>query len=344
MSVFDTTGPEINQTLTMADTTTRTEGSGDRLPDWTLETPVAMMIYNRPERTRRVFETISSVEPPELFVIADGPRRGRPDDAEACRSARAVTEDIDWDCTTHREYADSNLGLKDRVQTGLDWLFDATDEAIILEDDCLPTRSFFRFADALLDEYREDDRVMDISGSNHLESWRADYQDYHFTRYGGIWGWATWADQWKKYRPEMGGWSDPDVRDLVRGYIGDETQWPVLRRLFDRTANGTLETWDYQWQFTKAVNWGLTAAPAKNTVTNIGFGAKATNTTDTESQLAGVPRDSLEFPLDARDTVAADSAYDRRYFKIKTSLWDRHPALLRIKTVAQRLGVDELVG
>lgn len=309
--------------------------------DWSLETPVVMIIYNRPENTQEVFDQIAMMEPSELLVVADGPKDKQPGDEDRCRSAREVTEAVDWECDVSREYADSNLGLRKRFQTGLNWVFNEVEEAIILEDDCLPSQSFFRFTEDLLEEYRNDERVMDISGSNHLGTWKDSSQDYHFTRYGGIWGWATWADQWEKYRANMEGWDNPEIRNLVRAYIGDEDQWPYIRHLYQRTAKGSIETWDYQWGFTRAVNWGLTATPSRNLISNIGFGEEATNTTAEESSITGVSRHELEFPIEIRDTVASDFAYDRTYFKQKTSIWDRYPTLQKVKTMSQRLGVDE---
>ncbi|MFC7069358.1 glycosyltransferase family 2 protein [Halobaculum lipolyticum] len=301
--------------------------------DWELTTPVALMVYDRPEHTARVFERIADAEPPTLLVVADGPKPGDERDRERCRETRAVTEDVDWDCTVHREYAETNMGIKERFQSGLDWVFDTVDEAIILEDDCLPNRSFFRFIEEMLDEYRDDERVMDVCGSNHLGSWKENEQDYHFTRYGGIWGWGTWADRWELCRQEMDGWEDADVRDLARGYWGGGDHWRYNRNLYSRTDSGRIVTWDYQWGFTRAVNWGLTVVPSKNLVSNIGFGEAATNTTTTESEMSSVPTSELEFPLTRRGGVGSDAGYDEAFYRLTTSVWDRHLPLQLVKNL-----------
>ncbi len=115
-----------------------------------LHTPVALVVYNRPERTARVFEAVRQARPSHLFVIADGPHPSRQGDTERCAAVRAIVEQVDWPCQVARDYADTNLGLKRRVEGGLSWLFGCVEEAIILEDDCLPHPCFFSFCQELL--------------------------------------------------------------------------------------------------------------------------------------------------------------------------------------------------
>jgi hypothetical protein len=63
-----------------------------------MKTPVAFIIFNRPDTTKRVFEAIRQAKPPKLFVIADGPRSDRPDGAEKCDVARSIIDGVDWEC------------------------------------------------------------------------------------------------------------------------------------------------------------------------------------------------------------------------------------------------------
>ena len=120
---------------------------------------VVLFVYNRPDLTARVFESIRAAAPPRLFVVADGPQAGRPDDLGRVARARAATERVDWSCEVVRDYAPVNLGLRRRVEAGLARAFDEVDAAIVLEDDCLPDRSFFGFCTELLARYRDDARV-----------------------------------------------------------------------------------------------------------------------------------------------------------------------------------------
>jgi hypothetical protein len=282
------------------------------MEDWTLSTPVVMFIYNRPETTRAVFEQVTAVRPSDLFVVADGPRDDA--DEERCGAARDVI-DPDWDVTLYTDFADSNLGLRERFSTGLDWVFDRVDRAIILEDDCIPNSHFFRFCQEMLETYESDERVMEITGYNPLEAWKANRQQYHLSVLGGIWGWATWDRAWAKYDPAMELWGEPEIRDRVRDVVGHEGLYARKARMFDEVHSGDLDTWDYQWQFARFVNSGLSVVPSNNLVRNIGFGDDATNTASEDDARAGLSRHKISFPIQRRPDVAPDREYDRRFYE-----------------------------
>ena len=134
--------------------------------NWQLKTSVAFIVFKRPDTTEKVFEVIRKAKPPKLLVIADGPRAYRPGEAENCAATRAIIERVDWECEVLKNYSDINLGCKQRVSSRLNWLFDLVEEAIILEDDCLPHLSFFRFCQELLTYYRDEQQITSISGQN----------------------------------------------------------------------------------------------------------------------------------------------------------------------------------
>ena len=117
------------------------------MKNWQLNTPVAFLIFNRPHTTQRVFAEIAKARPPKLLVVADGPRNDRPGEAELCAQTRAIIDQVDWDCEVLTHYADKNMGCKKRIASGIDWVFTQVEEAIILEDDCLPEASFFQFCE-----------------------------------------------------------------------------------------------------------------------------------------------------------------------------------------------------
>jgi hypothetical protein len=131
-----------------------------------LETPIAFFIYKRPDTTEKVFELIRQVQPKRLLVIADGAHSSKPAEVEKCMATRAIIDRVDWNCEVLKNYSDINLGCKKRVSSGIDWIFSEVEEAIILEDDCLPSFSFFDFCETLLERYRHDERIMMISGNN----------------------------------------------------------------------------------------------------------------------------------------------------------------------------------
>jgi hypothetical protein len=275
-----------------------------------LETPVALFTYRRPEQTRRVVERILEAEPPQVLVVADGPA----DDAEREQVAavRQTIAEADWECELSRNYADGNLGLKERFATGLEWIFDEVPEVIILEDDTLPDPTFFRFCDELLDRFRGDKRVWDITGRNEMGVYSQGGYSYHYSYYGSIWGWATWRSSYEEYDPEMVAWDDPIVRDRIRDLLVEGNQVEYAEDVYNRTWNGDHITWDYQWGFARHRNSGLSVVPAKNLVENIGFDEMATNT-KTPNNFAGTPVRAMNFPISHPPFVGVDREYDRQF-------------------------------
>jgi hypothetical protein len=282
---------------------------------WRLSTPVAFIVFNRPETTATVFAEIARAKPPKLLLIADGPRPDRPGEAERCAAARAVVDGVDWDCEVLTDLSAVHLGCKRRVSSGLDWVFAQVPEAIVIEDDCLPHPTFFRFCEELLARYREDWRVSQIGGVNFQDGFRPDRDSYYFSKLTHCWGWASWRDRWQSfYDVGMAHW--PAIRDAGRAgeLVGSAAEAPEWAAIFDRVHAGELDTWDYQWVFACMRQASRSVLPAVNLVSNIGFGADATHTLG-HSRLAAVPVEEMPFPLRHPEALFARSALDERFFR-----------------------------
>ena len=300
-----------------------------------LETPVVLFIFRRPELTRRVLEVLRLVQPRHLLVVSDGPRASGPSEAELCQAARGVIEEVDWPCQVYRNDAAVNLGCGRRVATGIAWTFEQFEEAIFLEDDCLPDPSFFEMARQLLEVYRDDPRVMTLSGFNPLGSWRSEQQSYCFSRYGSHWCWATWKRAWLHYDYDMQELDKPGSLVRLQDEVADPEMLVSMRAVWDRIRQGNLDTWDSQWRLAQLLQGSWSVVPAVNLVSNIGFGRQATHTRQTLGLSANQERQSLSFPLKAPPHVAVDQAYDRRYM----NFWLGRPdAELVLARVEQHLG------
>lgn len=277
--------------------------------NYQISAPVAFFVFNRPDTTKLVFESIKLARPPVLLIIADGPRQVCPDDQERCKSVRNIVAEVDWPCKVLKNYADTNLGCRKRMSTGLDWVYTQVPEAIILEDDCLPDQTFFRFCDEHLELYREDERVMTICGTNALFGADVGENSYYFSNFNQVWGWATWRRTWNKYDLEMKGW--PALRDSgwLAKKIPERSLWRYWERIFEFTYNGSLMTWDYQLAFVCMVNNGLSIVPRTNLISNLGFGPDAT-ITKTSHKLANIPIKPIEFPLVHPPEVAVATDLD----------------------------------
>lgn len=279
-----------------------------------MKTPVAFFGFNRPHTTERVFAAIREVKPPKLLLVVDGPRSDKPEEAEKCAEVRAIIEKVDWDCQVYKNYAEANMGCKHRVASGLDWVFNTVEEAIIVEDDCLPNPSFFQFCEEMLDLYRNEPRVMMISGTNYLEEWKSDRQSYHFSYYGGIWGWASWQRAWQFYDINMQAWINPDVKAKIKAILADEAQYKIRARDLENTFQGKVDTWDFQWSFARLAQGGLSIVPCVNLVANLGFGLAATHTGTLNKEIAEMKQLDLRFPLEINDNLMVDREYDRLMF------------------------------
>jgi hypothetical protein len=274
-----------------------------------LETPVALFLFRRPERTRRIFERIRGARPKQLFLIADGPLSA--DDRPGCEQARAVAEEIDWPCEVTRDFSDSNLGLKQRIPSGIDGVLREVDRAIILEDDCLPDPAFFGYCDELLDRYADEDRVMHVSGSQLLRSLPASDASYHFSRYVHVWGWATWRRAWRHFDLELREWHalDRDAREArLRSQFAAESERRYWRYVWD--SSHEIENWDAQWSYAVLSRMGLAANPNRNLISNIGFGEEATNAIEDPFGIAARPLEGMGFPVVHPASIERDTAVD----------------------------------
>lgn len=235
-----------------------------------VRTPVAMFVFNRPDFTDRVFERVRAARPSRLLVVADGPRADRPGEAEACARAREVVSRVDWRCEVETDLSAVNLGCGRRLSSGLDWVFGRVEEAIILEDDCIPGPDFFRFCDEVLERHRGDERVMAVTGCNFQFGRRRGDASYYFSRFVHVWGWATWRRAWRHYDVAMKDW--PDHRDgrWLRDTFGGWAEAVSWRHELERTYRAQIDTWDYQWQFAILRRGGVVATPNVNLVTNVG--------------------------------------------------------------------------
>lgn len=264
-----------------------------------MRSPIALLIFNRPAQTERVFQAIRQARPSKLLVVADGPRANRPGEAEKCAATRAVIDRVDWDCEVIRHFSDTNLGCKTCVAEGLDWIFTQVEEAIILEDDCIPHPSFFRYCDELLETYRDDDRVATICGTNLQFGRSRTPYSYYFSTFHSAWGWATWRRAWQKVDYSMDLW--PEVRDsrLLQHILLDRRAVDCWHNLLQKTYEGQIDTWDYRFTLSCWLRNQLHIVPDINLVSNIGFGQEATHTfaSPEQSLYAQMPALEMAFPL-----------------------------------------------
>jgi hypothetical protein len=278
-----------------------------------LQTPVALIVFNRPETTGRVFAAVAAARPSHLLLVADGPRADRTGEAELCASVRQIITAVDWPCKVDTNFAAENMGCRRRVISGLDWVFSLVEEAIILEDDCLPDPSFFPFCSELLERYRDQNQVGMITGFNPLEKSLPLHHSYFFSVMVQIWGWATWRRAWQQYDEHLSSWPQLKADGFLNHILPDKRAVDFWIRVFDAMHQGTgPNTWDYQWVYSCWTKNMVSVVPCLNLIQNIGFGADATHTSGADPDLALLAR-SMNFPLLHPSSINAWPVHAKRF-------------------------------
>ncbi|HZY78728.1 MAG TPA: nucleotide-diphospho-sugar transferase [Cyclobacteriaceae bacterium] len=287
------------------------------------ETPAILLIaFNRPETTQRVFEAIRKARPARLYVAADGHRPDRPDEKRRCEEVRKIITDVDWPCELKTFFRNENNGCGAQVTASIGWFFEHETEGIILEDDCLPSPSFFQYCGDLLERYRDDTRVMMIGGNNleNKEEREREYS-YTFSKLTYIWGWATWRRAWKLHDFYMPLFREIDAKRYLLPVYDSIYERDLFQYVFGKMYTGDDQNtsrrniWDYQWQFACRINSGLVIVPSVNLVSNIGFGEFATSVSS-DGPGNNLKCEELDFPLIHPEFVMVDQARERRTFEL----------------------------
>ena len=295
------------------------------------QVPVLLVIFNRPEKTRKVVEALRQVKPARLFVAADGPRSGHTKDFEKCCLTRQVISEIDWPCECQTKFLDNNAGCDPHVVSAIEWFFEYVENGIIFEDDCVPHPHFFSFCDELFKRYADDERIMQISGFSPYSKRKHGY-DYHFSRAfrcGG--GWGTWRRAWNYFTTSMRSYNDCEAMEILKAYFPNQATFKIGYKKFCQFREGLLNNWDFQWNMACYAQNGLCLVPEKNLITNIGFDEDATHTQKIEPMFANLEGHSIKFPMRHPKYVYADSRPEQALQK------ELHCSLPLKSRIAQRV-------
>ena len=311
-----------------------------------MNTPVVLILFNRPHHVRRVLERVAEAQPPKLFIIADGPRNA--EERELCAQARSIVSEISWRTEVHVNFSEINLGGARRVSSGLDWVFARVPEAIILEDDCVPGPDFFVFCEEMLQRYRNDSRIGVISGNNFVVPGMRCPDSYYFSKYPFMWGWATWRRTWSLFDFEMRSWPKAKSLGLLNSVFTCPETIAFWTRHFDNIYGAPL-AWDAKVVYACLTNNLLNVIPEQTLVSNIGWGPDASHALDPDSPLANIPVGKLRFPLRHPDfitcwTEADEAAEEIVHFRLP-EVAPRDEARKPLSSFCQRLttSIDRLV-
>ena len=297
-----------------------------------------LLVFNRPDTTAQVFAAVRAARPARLYVAADGARAQRAGEAQLVEQARAIASAVDWPCELRTRFRERNLGCRQSVSEAIGWFFEQEPEGIVLEDDCVPAPAFFPYCAELLARYRDDERIGivcgtalgDLGGLGLL--W--DDEDYVYSRYPSVWGWASWRRVWRDYDVGMAQWARR--REDILALTAHGRLRARQGAIYDRVAAGAIDTWDYQVSYLLWTTQRLAIAPRGNLIENVGFRADATHTRHAGllAQRARLGGATLANPLRAPRQMLPNLAY-QRYLEgmatrsLASRVLDRLRAMLR---------------
>lgn len=280
-------------------------------------TPILFTIFNRPDTTLLVFKQIRKAQPKKLYIAADGARTEK--EAELCNETRKIVDLIDWDCSVEKLFQKDNLGCRKGMIKAITWFFDNEPEGIILEDDCLPSNSFFGFCSTLLEKYRDDERIGLIMGSNFQKGKVRGDGSYYFSSLTNVWGWAGWRRVWKDYDPDMKTlplFQELEYMDNAPSYKPFKSIWASNLKDNYTDSNG----WDYQYMYYNMINSRLSIIPNKNLISNIGCDNNASHFTQNHpfTNIESGELGKIIHPTFVLSDISADIFSQKREYQLVT--------------------------
>lgn len=283
---------------------------------WKIDVPVLLIFFTRSQVFEQVFESVRQARPKTLFLWQDGPREGREDDIEGINKCREIAEKIDWDCTVYRKYNEKNIGCDPSIFYAYNWAFEHVDRCIFLEDDQVPSQSFYPYCKELLDKYENDTRISHICGYNYTEIAPDCDADYLFAP-NGSGAWATWkrvVDSWKSDYSFL---DDKNAMNFIlKRYssLGES----VLNNAVRHKGTGK-EYWESIVGSNCLFNSQFAIIPKYNLVTNVGLTQNSTHSNGIKKCLPKVVRNlfdmkayELEFPLKHPEHILINETYHKR--------------------------------
>jgi len=288
--------------------------------------PVLILAFNRPKETNILIEKLKKIKPSKLYVGQDGPREDSKDDKKLCDDVQKIFENISWNCTIKKKLNKKNLGCRESVSTAINWFFENEEKGIILEDDCIPSNSFFKFCQKMLVKYEKSNEVFVISGSNFQNNNFIGNGDYYFSKYAHCWGWATWKRAWKYFDNNMEFWNTLKNSTSWNNLHDNKLENKYWKKIFDKVKEKKIDSWAYVWLASVWNYTGSTITPNKNLILNIGFNKNATNTINSselkENNFEFSELDSeIKDPYDKMINKKADEFVFNNHFNGKFNFW-----------------------
>lgn len=287
-----------------------------------IDVPVLIIFFVRPEPLSKVFEQVKQARPSKLYLFQDGPRVGHPSDLENIKQCREIFDQIDWPCNVYKNYQETNKGCFPATYLAHKWMFGKEEYGIVLEDDVVPSQSFFPFCKELLEKYKDDSRINMICGMNNLGQTQNDDNSYFFTQRGSIWGWASWARVVNNWDENYSILNDRRTLDLLKTKIGKGLFYPLYNSALRHKKKG-MANFEIYFGLSQHLNSALNIVPTKNMISNIGVDIETTHSVDNIKKLPKsirriffMKKHEIEFPLKHPKYLIENVEFTKKHDKL----------------------------
>jgi hypothetical protein len=263
----------------------------------------------------RLYFSLDMVDKNDLRAVADH---------EACLRVIRVLE-LDSNLKVVLQIQDSNVGCAVAVVSGCDWFFKHETFGVVLEDDCIPSKAFFRYVSDSAGFLIDSPEIWLISGSQVCKSIESLSGSY-VSKYALIWGWATNSDKWKEISASLR--VRPKKLKLSNIFSPEYSYWYFGAK---RAETGIVDAWDTILLQRMHEHGKLSIVPYQNLVQNVGGDEFAVHTKSTDLVNVIAVGDYWAEKFPARD-LRADERLRHDFYKISV----RHLLTTRVHWLLDR--------
>ena len=294
-------------------------------------TAILLMTYIRPENTKLILNLLIKYKQKNIFVFNDGLKQKN--HKKDHQETRKIILDFKKKNTIKIIFPKKNLTQKRNLPYAISEVFKEHDRVIILEDDCIPNKSFFKFCNLLLEKYKNDNRISQISGNNFLnykKFRRRNNDSYFFSNFTSSWGWATWKNRWQNYYDsEIKIWPKIRKEGWLNDILANKKSSTFWTKAFDRRYKFLDDDWDRPWTLANLANNRINIFPNKNLISNIGEDNAALHSNP--KKWNNLKLENIKFPLIHPKIICCDRQVDefltnegfstpKFYFRLKNKI------------------------
>lgn len=242
--------------------------------------PIVLFAFNRLEPLKAcVASLLKNTEAMEtdLIVFVDGHRANKEGEAEKVKNVRQFVRSITGFKSVETHFSEVNKGLANSIIGGVTEVFNKYGRVIVLEDDLYVAPTFLSYMNTMLTAYKNDERIMQVSGYSSLIRHPERYHcDHYLSGRAHSWSWGTWKDRWQTVDWEVKDFEELEAnKNLQRAFCKYGSD---LFGMLKAWKYGRNNSWYIRFDYSMHKQGRYCIAPIRSLVRNDGFGPEATHT------------------------------------------------------------------